>query len=141
MPPKTHTIIDCDADVPVREPHVLWLGCGDLLKKTNAGLEALIEQYDGNITFADVMEPELVSGPVPASADFFNLSLSEKRDGLRMHLHEKPLSHVFVANWAPIHLLTAYKFSEMCNGGRIIISKPLDTNLQLIETIRKGSQP
>jgi hypothetical protein len=125
-------------DIVVEFPHTLWIGCGDLLRRCVQGLQTLRESHGGRLSFVDIVDADKVRGPVPVGADYFNIQARSERSRLRTHLQELPITHVFIANWAPHHLLTAFKFSELCNNGRIVLSKPLDTNFQLIKTVAGG---
>ncbi len=122
-------------------PHILWIGCGDLLCRTIEALHQLCESYDAQLVFVDICDQEKVKQLPPCNASFFNVSKGDERFELRKYLWSQPLTHIFVANWPPQHLLTAFKFSEMCPGGQIIISKPMDINLPLIEAVASGAWP
>jgi hypothetical protein len=125
----------------VCSPQILWVGCGDLLRRTMAAITELKDSCDADFTFIDVHNAERVRLRPPSWGSFYNIAEESARDELRKRLRQTPLTHVFIANWPPQHLLTAFKFSEMCPGGSIVISKPLDTNFALIDTIAGGSWP
>lgn len=121
--------------------HNLWIGCGDLLRRTHNAVVQLKKLHGVEFTFIDVCDPDKVKQPPPGNAKFYNVSHDEQRQELRKFLRQHPLTNIFIANWPPQHLLTAFKYSEFCSG-RIIISKPLDVNLPLIETIAgRGAWP
>ena len=119
--------------------HILWIGCGDLLRRTTGVLGRLRDDHGARFTFIDVCDAEHVKqAPLPESP-YYDVSSADQRSVLRKHLLEEPVSHVFVANPPPQHLLTAFKYSELVPGGQIVIAEPLDTNIALIETIASSN--
>ncbi len=126
-----------DPDI-ISRPHALWIGCGDLLRRTIEALEKLRLHHNATLIFADIKSRDNVKQKPLDQANFYNVSKAQQRDRLRKYLTRNPLTHIYIANLPPQHLLTAFKFSELCPRGQIIISKPLDVNLPLIETVAKG---
>ncbi len=145
---KDNTISDNSANsssannsTSTESQHILWIGCGDLLYRSIAALLELSTTHAAQLVFVDIYDREQVKQIPPENASFFNVSRGDERYQLRKYLWSHPLTHIFVANWPPQHLLTAFKFSEICPGGQIIISKPMDINLPLIETVASGVWP
>ena len=134
-------IDDLTTDESVTGHHVMWLGCGKLLGRTMPALQTVRENNGSELTFIDVVGEQEIGRELPHSTHFFNVQDSSRRKSLRRHLKEIPPTHIFIANWAPQHILTAFKFSELCEGGQIVIAKPLDTNFNLIDTVRSGAWP
>ncbi len=122
----------------IEHPHVVWIGCGDMCSKSSVALAQLNERLGVPLTFIDILDKEDVKqSPLPGSS-FFNISLPDQRTALHKHLLAYPVSHMFVANLPPQHLMTAFLLAGKCPEAQIIIAKPLDVNFQLIETITSG---
>lgn len=121
-------------------PHVLWTGCGAMLGRSCQALTVLRDQ-GATLTFTDVKELEEGLHEPPPGCEFLNVSTTAQRQELRKRLRRHPLTHIYVANWPSLHLLTAFKYSEACPKGPIVIPKPLDTNFQLIETVAANAFP
>ena len=113
--------------------HGLWSGCGDLFDKAADAIQE-VRKLGVQLTFTDIIPRENLPVQPPAGTRFFNVSDPRRRGKLREYLHDKPLTHIYIANWPSIHLLTAFRYLDSCPGGAVIISKPLDTNFDLIET-------
>jgi hypothetical protein len=121
-----------------RTPNILWTGCGDLLRKSDKAVRDLIAS-GARFVFTD--RTDNVRQPPPENCPFFNISLADERERLRKLLRSDPLTHIYVATWPDVHLLTSFKYSDHCPGGTIIIPKPLDTNFELIETLASDAFP
>ena len=120
------------------QPHILWAGCGDLLRRTMKAVVSLQNDHKAELTFIDIRKADDLKQYPPEGTSYYDVNIKSQRSDLRKYLRQRPLTHIFVANLPPQHMLTAFKFSELCPGGQIVISKPLDTNLTLIETIASG---
>jgi hypothetical protein len=100
-----------------------------------------LQKHGAHLTFTDILEEKNIRQSPPPGCDYFNVSVPQGRANLRCLLRGAPLTHIYIANWPDVHLLTAVKYSENCPGGTIVVAKPLDTNFQLIETIGRGGFP
>ena len=124
-------------DTPI---HIVWTGAGDMLKKSFQAIEELVRR-GAKITFVDICDIDEVRQPPPPACEFYNITLPERRRMLRELLREQPVTHLYIATWPEFHLPMALKYADSCQGGMIVIPKPLDTNFTLIDTIASASLP
>jgi hypothetical protein len=121
------------------DPHVLWVGCGDMLRRSLPAIEQLAK-CGARLAFTDILERAKVK-QAPPKGRFFNVGTIEGRNCLRKLVSSEPFTHIYVANWPQAHLLSAFKYSDSCPNGTIVIAKPLDTNFALIETVAQNVFP
>jgi hypothetical protein len=119
--------------------HAVWVGCGDMCRRSLAALKRLRDEFRSQLTFIDVLDPDRVRQPPLSGSCFFNISRPEELKALRSHLAMEPATHIYLANLPHQHLTTAFVLAEKCPAARIVIAKPLDVNLTLIETLAAGA--
>jgi hypothetical protein len=122
------------------QPNILWVGCGDLFKKCIRALETMRVNCSATISGIDIRDRDELDY-FPQGHEYYNIKLAEERSRLRRMVSERSFTHVYIANWPEMHLLSALKYAESCDQGVIIIAKPLDTNFELIETVAKDIFP
>lgn len=87
---------------------------------------------------------EIVDLPEHTNVKYFDVSNNQQRMDLlynRTHNPDKMFTHCYIANWPQAHLLSAVKYSTLCAGGDIVITKPLDLNIPMVEEIATGVFP
>lgn len=122
----------------ILQPHGLWVGCGDMFRRAIDAAKIVIATTDMRFSFVDVVKRDAVKQQPPDGCEFFNLSRQEELCRLYRYVMERPVTHIFIANLPPQHLMTAGIVGGMCPLAKIIIAKPLDTNLQLIKALASG---
>ena len=118
--------------------HVLWVGCGDMCRRSLDALRVL-QTGGASLSFIDVREADQVKQAplVGRGTRFFNVENREQQNAFHHYLLENPATHIFIANLPPQHILTAFVLGGKCPNAQIIIAKPLDINFQLAKpTIR-----
>src|SRR5260370_4508281 len=131
----------------VAHPRILWVGAGAFFRRViKEGAFGILHQEGATLTVLDVRpEKEVMeSFPFQSGVQYFNVKDNDQRKQL-IHEHtgrpEQLFTHCYIANWPQAHLLSAVKYSSLCAGGDIIITKPLDLNIPLVETLALGVFP
>lgn len=144
---------------PVQSPRLLWVGAGDFFRRIlRAGTFRKLLDIGAKLAIADVQPIEERLCPhVPnpevlwlqqqiqdGSIRYFNVRQASDRKNLAygpLAEREGAFTHCYVANWPQAHLLSAVKYSALCTGGDIIITKPLDLNIPMVVDIKSGMFP
>lgn len=132
--------------VPVRHPVILWIGAGSFFRRIaeSATFKILLDN-GASLSVIDIRpKSEVRELPCHPNVKYFDVSEHAQRKDLlynRLGEQDTLFTHCYVANWPQAHILTAVKYSGLCSGGDIIITKPLDLNIPLVETIHSGVFP
>lgn len=132
----------------VENPVVLWVGAGNFFSRlVKAGtFRELLERHGAYLTVIDIRSGEEVGElPKHANVRYYDVSKSEQRRNLVYNRFNEEgnrvFTHIYIATWPQAHLLSAVKYSTLCPGGDIIITKPLDMNIPMVKEIEKGVFP
>lgn len=132
------TIADKEVLLPAYPAHGLWVGCGDMFRRAIGATNEVIMQTGMRFSFIDVLEVDQVKQKPPSDCEFFNIARPEEMQRLSRYVIEYPVTHIFIANLPHQHLITAAFLGGMCPSARIIITKPLDVNFELIQSLTDG---
>ena len=89
----------------VPRPHALWVGCGDMCRRSMGALTQIRKDYNAHLTFIDVRDVDKVKQAPPSGAAFFNIARPKELSSFRQHLSEQPASHIYIANLPHQHLV------------------------------------
>lgn len=140
---------------PVKQPIILWAGAGNFFERiVNAGtFKHLLEDFGAHLTVIDIhpkeeipayKEIERQAPSKHSNIRYYQVSQAEQRRNLiynRFAEKNRPFTHIYIATWPQAHLLSAVKYSSLCPGGDIIITKPLDLNIPMVKDLQEGVFP
>lgn len=140
---------------PVKQPIILWVGAGNFFERiVKAGtFQYLLENYGAHLTVIDIHPSEEIQAykeledqarSKPSNIRYYDVSQAKQREDLiynRLVEKNQPFTHIYIATWPEAHLLSAVKYSTLCHGGDIIITKPLDMNIPMVENLQEGVFP
>lgn len=123
----------------VSRPRILWVGCGDFFRRVaKEGTFDRLHQLGAEIVVVDVKPKDLMQPTLPCFMTYYDVTDDEQRLALisdRRNSEHPQFTHCYISNWPQAHLLSAVKYSDLCHGGDIIITKPLDLNVPMVEDI------
>lgn len=118
----------------------LWIGCGDF---THRSFEAIrqLRELGVEMTFIDVRQPgELKADPTAENFAYFNVMDASEGEHFTQVAQREHFDVVFVANYPELHVLSASEHARTCDG-ILLLTKPIDSNFELLHTIKKGWPP
>ena len=128
-------------------PNILWVGAGSFFHRVaqSQAFNDLLHKHKAYITVIDVHPRRNIEDFLNHdNVKYFDVSDHKQRKDLlynRAKDENRLFSHCYIANWPQQHLLSCVKYSSLCAGGDIVITKPLDLNIPLIQTISAGVFP
>lgn len=135
----------------VEDPNILWVGAGAFFTRVvrDGAISRLLEEFNAQLTVVDVRPREELGKEIESLLNhdrvrYYNASVSEQRRNLFYNRKDESgrlFSHTYIANWPQAHLLSGVKYSILCPGGDIIVTKPMDLNIPMIETVASGVFP
>ncbi len=113
----------------------------------------MLERYDAHLTLIDIRPQKEIQAyekivcqaqSKHSNIRYYDVSQAKQRESLvynRFGEKKQPFTHIYIATWPETHLLSAVKYSTLCHGGDIIITKPLDMNIPMVEDLQEEVFP